>query len=150
LEVEERKNTLEEIEQYLAVKTLYTNKHIITASLERIINSFQASVQPGQQLTDQVFTVSGLRQYYCISLSYSGRITSKRESSKKLLFYTIEQNGHPLQIMCNLRHYNGTEEQFNFLHQNMRRGDIIGTLTEMASNFRKLQKDLLVKPKLEN
>ena len=54
-----------------------------------------------------------------------GRITFKRESGKKLIFYTLSSNGYQLQIMSDMRVYNNVEE-FKEIHNITKRGDVIG------------------------
>ena len=62
----------------------------------------------------------------------AGRITSKREASKKLIFYDLESSGQRLQMMSPLKQYKGgegedsTEPQFHEIHELLRRGDIVG------------------------
>ena len=68
----------------------------------------------------------------------AGRITAKREASKKLYFYDIDCGGHRIQIMSPLQQYephqnndsssdtSSQKTEFKTMHSTLRRGDIIG------------------------
>ena len=60
----------------------------------------------------------------------AGRITSKREASKKLFFYDLECGGQRIQVMSPVQQYDLPEgqgvEAFRDLHLHLRRGDVIG------------------------
>lgn len=63
-----------------------------------------------------------------IVVSVSGRIMSKRGQGK-LMFYDIHGDGSKIQIMSDVSHYDGGEEAFKEIHQNiLRRGDIVGVI----------------------
>lgn len=68
----------------------------------------------------------------------SGRIMSKRQASKKLIFYVIKNLNENLQVMCSVNTVLETEvENFHFIHRNLKRGDIIsirGTPYRSKSN----------------
>jgi lysyl-tRNA synthetase, class II len=57
--------------------------------------------------------------------SVMGRVTFKRSSGKKLLFYTLTSNGQNLQIMSDVRMYHNADE-FKEIHGLIKRGDIVG------------------------
>src|SRR4051794_5756990 len=57
--------------------------------------------------------------------SHKGRITSKRESSKKLTFYHVENQGAFVQVMNTLSDYTDPHE-FELMNKTLKRGDIIG------------------------
>jgi len=65
----------------------------------------------------------------------AGRVMTKRESSKKLRFYTLQQNGMELQMMADFNHYVFTDpnmpdqdkrDAFVKITSSIMRGDIIG------------------------
>eukprot|EP00121_Abeoforma_whisleri_P002568 Awhi_evm1s2309 len=60
-------------------------------------------------------------------VSISGRVYSKREASKKLLFYDLRGEDVKVQIMADLRSHTG-EEEFGAVHARIKRGDIIGVV----------------------
>lgn len=56
----------------------------------------------------------------------AGRITGRREASRKLVFYDVEQDGASLQVVSSLQHHSEGADHFATLHGTLRRGDIIG------------------------
>uniref|UniRef100_A0A6B2L0S3 Lysine--tRNA ligase n=1 Tax=Arcella intermedia TaxID=1963864 RepID=A0A6B2L0S3_9EUKA len=86
--------------------------HKFHVSLE--IPDFRAKydyLKPDQQLTEAV--------------SVAGRVTFKRASSAKLLFYTIVGKQAKLQVLCNFMFYEDKED-FAKINELLRRGDVIG------------------------
>ena len=57
-------------------------------------------------------------------VAITGRISTIRESSSKLVFYVIEKDGYSLQIMANQQHFEDASE-FRQSIDMLRRGDII-------------------------
>ncbi|KAJ1711738.1 lysyl-tRNA synthetase [Aspergillus flavus] len=58
------------------------------------------------------------------SVVVCGRIRTYRLAGSKLIFFDIVQNGHKVQVMCNLRQLPGiTPEAFKKLYRLLRRGD---------------------------
>ncbi|KAE8400128.1 hypothetical protein BDV37DRAFT_211468 [Aspergillus pseudonomiae] len=58
------------------------------------------------------------------SVVVRGRIRTYRLAGSKLIFFDIVQNGHKVQVMCNLRQLPGiTPEAFKKLYRLLRRGD---------------------------
>jgi lysyl-tRNA synthetase class II len=112
-------------------ESLYNNKLKLTTTLKNL-QSFQ-HLQPSEQLTGHIFTVAGT-PIPTTFLTLKGRIQSKRESSKKLLFYTIESEGTSIQVMANVKNFQGDAEKFLFMHQNLKRGDIIGVKSVNSCN----------------
>ncbi|KAM7424146.1 hypothetical protein PAMA_000476 [Pampus argenteus] len=90
----------------------YPHKYHVDLSLTEFIEKYNNNLQPGDQLTDVV-------------LSVSGRIHAKRASGAKLLFYDMRGEGVKLQVMANSRSYK-SEEDFVAINNKLRRGDIIG------------------------
>lgn len=43
-----------------------------------------------------------------VSLSLAGRVSSKRYSGAKLIFYDLRADGMKLQVMCDARNFTGT------------------------------------------
>ncbi|ETN76126.1 lysine--tRNA ligase [Necator americanus] len=55
-----------------------------------------------------------------------GRIYSKRESGKNLVFYDVHSGGVRLQVMANARYHAAGPDDFSKVHERIRRGDIVG------------------------
>ncbi|CAB1339434.1 unnamed protein product [Coregonus sp. 'balchen'] len=89
----------------------YPHKYNVDLSLTEFIEKYN-HLQPGDQLTD-------------IVLSVSGRVHAKRESGAKLIFYDLRGEGVKLQVMATNRGYK-SEEEFVRINNKLRRGDIIG------------------------
>ncbi|KAJ1961084.1 hypothetical protein GGI12_003443 [Dipsacomyces acuminosporus] len=62
-----------------------------------------------------------------IQVTIQGRVSSKREASKKLFFYDVEQDGQTLQVVASQARYIGGDEQADFraLNRALLSGDII-------------------------
>ncbi|KAI8324556.1 lysyl-tRNA synthetase [Martensiomyces pterosporus] len=61
-----------------------------------------------------------------VQVSVQGRIRSKREASKKLFFYDVEQNGHTVQVVASQARYAGGEAgEFRALNRALLSGDIV-------------------------
>ncbi|KAI8361486.1 lysyl-tRNA synthetase [Mortierella sp. GBAus27b] len=58
-------------------------------------------------------------------VSISGRIHSKRDSSSKLVWFDIVQDGHSIQAVFNRKSYAGTDQEFEVAARNFHRGDIV-------------------------
>jgi lysyl-tRNA synthetase class 2 len=58
-------------------------------------------------------------------VTLTGRVISKRESSAKLIFYDIVQNGEAMQVVASRGRYNGTPEEFAEKNHELCRGDIV-------------------------
>lgn len=53
-----------------------------------------------------------------------GRIRTYRLAGSKLIFFDLVQDGHKLQVMCNLRQLEGVSSpEFKQLYRLLRRGD---------------------------
>ena len=61
------------------------------------------------------------------TVSVAGRIASVRGQGK-LFFYDLRGDGAKIQIMSDLRTYDGDEEAFKKIHRVIKRGDIIGVV----------------------
>lgn len=59
-------------------------------------------------------------------VSIAGRIYSKRESGKNLVFYDVHSGGTRLQVMANAKYHKAGAEDFTALHDRIKRGDIVG------------------------
>ncbi|KAJ2674616.1 hypothetical protein GGI25_004267 [Coemansia spiralis] len=72
------------------------------------------SIEKGAKLTDEQFSIQG-------------RIRSKREASRKLFFYDIEQNGQTVQVVASLQRASSSNsgETFASIHRAMQVGDIM-------------------------
>lgn len=58
-------------------------------------------------------------------VTITGRIVSKRESSGKLVFYDIVQNGENLQVVASQKRFGGSKEAFAEKNRDLCRGDIV-------------------------
>ncbi|KHJ95103.1 lysine--tRNA ligase [Oesophagostomum dentatum] len=61
-----------------------------------------------------------------VRVSIAGRVYSKRESGKNLVFYDVHSGGVRLQVMANARYHAAGPEDFSTVHERIRRGDIVG------------------------
>ncbi|KAI7869153.1 hypothetical protein BDF14DRAFT_1785367 [Spinellus fusiger] len=59
------------------------------------------------------------------TITLAGRVQSKRDSSAKLVFYDIVQNGETVQIVASRSRYEGTPDAFALANQRIGRGDIV-------------------------
>ncbi|KAI9374836.1 hypothetical protein BJX61DRAFT_246478 [Aspergillus egyptiacus] len=84
------------------------------------------------------------------SVTVNGRIRTYRLAGNKLIFFDIVQDGHKLQVMCNLRRLGGvSSDEFKTFYRLLRRGDAFsitgkphrtgrGELTVVADELPKL------------
>ncbi|KAI8330554.1 putative Lysyl-tRNA synthetase, partial [Blakeslea trispora] len=79
-------------------------------------------------------TVNDLQKYNVLEkgqkaesdlVTLTGRIVSKRESSAKLVFYDIVQNGQSCQVVASRGRYKGSAEEFTDKNRQLCRGDIV-------------------------
>lgn len=68
-------------------------------------------------------------------VNVAGRIVSIRAASKKLVFLDLQSDGKRIQVLSELKHFEGRSgstdeaaihEEFQTIHDSLRRGDIIG------------------------
>jgi len=90
----------------------YPHKFNVTMSLPDYIAKY-SSLEPGQRLDD-------------VTVSLAGRVNSKRASGSKLLFYDLRAEGCKVQVMADARLSELDEDGFLLLHNDVKRGDIIG------------------------
>ncbi|KAG0363168.1 hypothetical protein BG005_002683 [Podila minutissima] len=57
--------------------------------------------------------------------SINARIYSKRESSSKLIWFDLIQDGHAIQAVFNRKSYSGSNEEFEIAAKNFNRGDFV-------------------------
>jgi hypothetical protein len=81
-------------------------------SISRFVAQFQTLVGSGQRLTDQPVVLAG-------------RITKRRDASKKLIFYDLSSGGQKVQIMAD-RASALDQSEFDQIHSQIQRGDIVG------------------------
>lgn len=58
-------------------------------------------------------------------VTLTGRIVTKRESSAKLIFYDIMQNGETVQVVASKGRFEGNKEEFLEKSRELCRGDIV-------------------------
>lgn len=124
----------EQLRRYTA--PLY-HKFTISHSLESIQDAYK-SLEHGEKKQE-------------ITCTIAGRVRSRRESSKKLIFYDLEHCQNHIQVVSNFQNHGGDLEQFNSIHSTIKRGDIIGCnrLYELA-NMCKVSQASLARLKQEN
>lgn len=95
-------------------KNMYPYKFHVSIQLPDYVAKFKDSIADGQQLSDVV-------------VSLAGRVSSKRASGSKLIFYDLRSEGAKVQVMADARNFAGMDEEaFGELHGSVKRGDIIG------------------------
>ncbi|KAF1313780.1 Lysine-trna ligase, partial [Globisporangium splendens] len=69
------------------------------------------------------------------AVALAGRIMSIRAASKKLVFIDVQSNGSTVQVLSEVKHFEGSnpdadagavQAEFQTIHESLRRGDIIG------------------------
>lgn len=101
----------QEVVEQVSSKNVYPNYWEITDKIQDIISKYK-DIENGARITET-------------NISLIGRILQKRESSKKLVFYTIIIDGIDFQIISDLNSYSN-EEEFYKIHQYTKLGDILG------------------------
>jgi lysyl-tRNA synthetase, class II len=91
----------------------YPHKFHVTTSLPAYVAEY-ASLEAGTQRED-------------VTVSIAGRISTKRASGAKLIFYDLRSEGHKVQVMADARNFEGLDEEaFGRLQARFKRGDIVG------------------------
>ncbi len=89
----------------------YPHKFNVTMSFEEYINKY-SHVETGSRHHELVECVAG-------------RIQEKRNSGKKLFFYTVKFNGFTLQYLADIKEYEN-QDKFAEINDLIHRGDIVG------------------------
>eukprot|EP00798_Chlamydomonas_sp_ICE-L_P005736 gene5736-6026_t len=92
----------------------YPHKFHVSMSMPEFVAKFN-SLEPGEQMTDEV-------------VSIAGRIYRKAPSGAKLLFYDLKAETAKVQIMADARHSDLELAAFQELHNDCKRGDIVGVI----------------------
>ncbi|DBA04285.1 TPA: hypothetical protein N0F65_002047 [Lagenidium giganteum] len=104
------------------------------ASFQRYPHAFPVSMTV-QQYNKQYEDLPATARLVDEPVMLAGRIVSIREASKKLVFLDIQSNGHSVQVLSELKHFEGSDaatdadavkDEFRKVHESLRRGDIIG------------------------
>lgn len=82
------------------------------SSIADFKSCFLNQLSPGQRLPD-------------VHVSLRGRVSAKRESSKKLVFYTLHKDDSSVQIMCDAK---DSKLPFDDMHNNITRGDLVNVI----------------------
>ncbi|KAI1317512.1 hypothetical protein EDD11_008319 [Mortierella claussenii] len=90
----------------------YQSPETPTMSVQDVIAEYHGKIENGTK--DETKKVS-----------LNGRIHSKRESSAKLAWFDISQDGQSLQAVFNRRNFIGSDEQFELRAKNLLRGDVV-------------------------
>ena len=93
---------------------VYPHYFHTTATFKDFIIRYDTILNPSQIRND-------------IVVSVAGRVVEKRSVGKKLVFYTVSSNGHTLQYLANLQHYED-KERFTTINKLIHRGDIVGAI----------------------
>lgn len=109
----------------------YSNRlHAIEALQTKGVAPFPHKFEYTHRIAEFIAKYSGLEDGAHIEsevTAVSGRVLSKRIQGK-LLFYDLHSEGHKIQVMSDLRTYEGGEEAFFEIHNIIKRGDIIGVV----------------------
>mmetsp|Transcript_16172 Transcript_16172/g.22555 ORF Transcript_16172/g.22555 Transcript_16172/m.22555 type:complete len:596 (-) Transcript_16172:194-1981(-) len=92
--------------------TAYPHKFHVDYRLPDYNDEFMSKTTEGEKLEDTL-------------VSIAGRVVSVRVMGK-LYFYDIRGDGAKVQMMSDVRTYEGDEDAFNKIHSTLRRGDIVG------------------------
>lgn len=92
----------------------YPHKFDVSMSMPEYVAKY-SSLEAGEQLSD-------------VTVSIAGRIYSKRASGAKLLFYDLKAEAAKVQIMADARNSDCSLEAFQELHNETKRGDIVGVV----------------------
>ncbi|KAF9997530.1 hypothetical protein BGZ65_006895 [Modicella reniformis] len=90
----------------------YKTPKIPIVDVQDIINDYQDVLENGTK--DETKKVS-----------INGRIHSKRDSSSKLVWFDLIQDGHSIQAVFSRRNYAGSDQEFELIAKNFHRGDIV-------------------------
>ena len=90
----------------------YPHKFAVTTTVPEYVAKY-ADLEAGAQLKDA-------------TVALAGRVHSKRASGSKLLFYDLRGEGAKVQVMADARNSELDEDAFLALHNDAKRGDIIG------------------------
>lgn len=101
----------------------YPHKFEVTTKLPEFLERY-SGLEAGQMLED-------------VTLSVAGRVSLKRASGAKLVFYDLEADGVHVQVMANYAVFLGgpqeaaeaeaaREQQWRHIHSRVRRGDVVG------------------------
>ncbi|KAL1922741.1 uncharacterized protein VTP21DRAFT_9117 [Calcarisporiella thermophila] len=82
------------------------------------------------------------------AVTIAGRISSIRESSSKLIFYDIVQDGHVIQVVASRRSFVGTDEQWQTAIKALNRSDIV-SVTGFPGKTKTGQMSVFVTDRLE-
>lgn len=106
---DQRVATVNSLGQYT---NAYPHKFDVKYTLPQFRATFSSQVAKADDRTTEV-------------VSIAGRITTKRSSSSKLHFLTIQGDGDLLQVMSMIADY-GDDKAFAEIHSTIKRGDIVG------------------------
>ncbi|KAG2231613.1 hypothetical protein INT48_006699 [Thamnidium elegans] len=99
---------------------------------DRVISYPRFSIDP--KYHGKWITAKDLQRYHVLEkgqkaendlITLTGRILSKRESSAKLVFYDIVQNGETMQVVASQKRFGGSKDVFSEKNRELCRGDIV-------------------------
>ncbi|KAF9431743.1 hypothetical protein BGZ76_011751 [Entomortierella beljakovae] len=90
----------------------YQPPKIPIAQVRDIITNYQDTLESGTKDDSKKFSING-------------RIHSKRESSSKLIWFDLIQDGGQIQAVFNRKNYTGSDQEFDLVAKNFQRGDIV-------------------------
>ncbi|KAG2198455.1 hypothetical protein INT47_004442 [Mucor saturninus] len=103
-----------------------------TIRRERVVSYPRFAIHP--EIHGRWVTAKDMQRYQTLEkgekvendlVTITGRIVSKRESSGKLVFYDIVQNGENLQVVASQKRFGGSKEDFAEKNRDLCRGDIV-------------------------
>ncbi|CEP18782.1 hypothetical protein [Parasitella parasitica] len=123
---------------------------------ERSLNYPRFDIQPEKH--GKWITAKDLQKYQPLEkgkkaeddlVTLTGRIISKRESSAKLIFYDIMQNGEPVQVVASRGRFNGSADEFADKNRDMCRGDIASAFTGVPGKTKHGQLSVFVTKEMQ-
>ncbi|KAF9383426.1 hypothetical protein CPC16_008920 [Podila verticillata] len=90
----------------------YQPPSIPLAPIRDLVAQYQDTMENGTKVLTKKYSICG-------------RIYSKRESSSKLIWFDLIQDGHAIQAVFNRKAYSGSDEEFEIAAKSLNRGDFV-------------------------
>lgn len=124
------KSTAAVVEEELDPSKYYENRQKVLKEWESTgVTPYPHKFEVDTRMTDFVEAHKNLEKGQAneaVIVRLAGRIMSSRSASSKLQFYDLHSEGNKVQIMYNLSAYKPGETQYDWVRDNVRRGDIVG------------------------
>lgn len=105
-------------------ETQYEKTRLDSLPINAYPHKFQTTITFEEYIKKYNYVENGSRHKDLIEC-IAGRVLEKRNSGKKLFFYTVTSNGFQLQYLADVREY-GNSEKFLETNDLIHRGDIVG------------------------